>query len=92
MIDSVIKSVTCRHLLAVLCGHPGALHCVNLGLGELTGSVVLWLPSHHPSGCYTLVVVEERPPLMIVNRFGCTAIHNKALYKCIIHSHTHMKQ
>ncbi len=23
---------------------------------------------------------------MIVKRFGCTAIHNKALYKCIIHS------
>ncbi len=24
--------------------------------------VVLWQPSHHPSGCCTLVVVEERPP------------------------------
>ncbi len=23
---------------------------------------------------------------MIVKHFGCTAIHNKALYKCIIHS------
>ncbi len=23
---------------------------------------------------------------MIVKRFGCTTIHNKALYKCIIHS------
>ncbi len=23
---------------------------------------------------------------MIVKRFGCTAIHKKALYKCIIHS------
>ncbi len=23
---------------------------------------------------------------MIVKSFGCTAIHNKALYKCIIHS------
>ncbi len=32
--------------------------------------------SNHPSGCCTL----------IVKRFGCTAIHNKALYKCIIHS------
>ncbi len=30
--------------------------------GERTGAVVLWLPSHHPSGCCTLVVVEERPP------------------------------
>ncbi len=27
--------------------------------GERTGAVVLWLPSHHPSGCCTLVVVEE---------------------------------
>ncbi len=40
------------------------------------------------------VVAEERPPPppppppphMIIKRFGCTAIHNKALYKCIIHS------
>ncbi len=55
--------------------------------GERTGAVVLWQPSHHPSGCCTLVVVEERPPPhMIVKRFGCTTIHNKALYKCIIHS------
>ncbi len=23
---------------------------------------------------------------MIVKHFGCTTIHNKALYKCIIHS------
>ncbi len=30
---------------------------------------------------------ETPPPThMIVKRFGCTAIHNKALYKCIIHS------
>ncbi len=34
-------------------------------------------------------VVEERPPHMIVKHFGCTAIHNKALYKCIIHSFIH---
>ncbi len=26
---------------------------------------------------------------MIVKHFGCTAIHNKALYKCIIHSFIH---
>ncbi len=25
-------------------------------------------------------------PHMIVKRFGCTTIHNKALYKCFIHS------
>ncbi len=36
-----------------------------------------------------VVVVEERPPRMNVKRFGWTAIHNKALYKCIIHSFIH---
>ncbi len=45
--------------------------------GERTGAVVLWQPSHHPSGCCTLVVVEERPPHIIVKRFGCTTIHKK---------------
>ncbi len=40
---------------------------------------------HHPSGCCTLVVVEERPPHMIVNHFGCTAIRNKALYTWTIY-------
>ncbi len=29
---------------------------------------------------------------MIVKRFGCTAIHNKALYKCIIHSFIHYRK
>ncbi len=28
----------------------------------------------------------ETPPPMIVKHFGCTTIHSKALYKCIIHS------
>ncbi len=31
------------------------------------------------------------PPHMIVKHFGCTAIHNKALYKCIIHSFIHIQ-
>ncbi len=31
---------------------------------------------------------ETPPPPMIVKCFGCTAIHNKALYKCI-HSFIH---
>ncbi len=26
---------------------------------KTTGAVVLWLTSHHPGGCCTLVVVEE---------------------------------
>ncbi len=29
------------------------------------------------------------PPRMIVKRFGCTTIHNKELYKCLIHSFIH---
>ncbi len=29
---------------------------------------------------------------MIVKHFECTAIHNKALYKCIIHSFIHAKR
>ncbi len=29
-------------------------------------------------------------PHMIVKRFGCTTIHNKVLYKCIIHSFIHL--
>ncbi len=33
---------------------------------------------------------ETPPPThMIVKRFGCTTIHNKALYKCLIHSFIH---
>ncbi len=31
----------------------------------------------------------RRDPLMIVKRFVCTAIHNKELYKCLIHSFIH---
>ncbi len=34
---------------------------------------------------------ETPPPHMIVKHFGCTAIHNKALYKCIIHSFIHIQ-
>ncbi len=33
-----------------------------------------------------LVVVKERPPPPHDCKALCTAIHNKALYKCIIHS------
>ncbi len=41
-------------------------------------SDAIWLPSHHPGGCCTLVVNEEIPPLL------CKAIwvSRKALYKC----------
>ncbi len=32
---------------------------------------------------------RDPPPHMIVKRVGCTTIHNKELYKCIIHSFIH---
>ncbi len=47
--------------------------CVCVG-GGCSGAI--WLSSHHPGGCCTLVVVEEMPPS--VKRFECL----KALYKC----------
>jgi len=53
--------------------------------GERTGAVVLWLPSYHLSGCCTLVVV--RRDSLIVKPFGCTVVHMKVLYKCLIHSY-----
>ncbi len=50
----------------------------------------------HPLGCRRIIQVDaahwwwlKRDPLMIVKRFGCTTIHNKALYKCFIHSFIH---
>jgi len=30
---------------------------------------------------------EERFPDMIVKHFGCTVVHMKVLYKCLIHSY-----
>ncbi len=35
---------------------------------------------------------DTPPPHMIVKHYGCTAIHNKALYKCIIHSFNKKKK
>ncbi len=48
-------------------------------------------------GCRRIIQVDAAhwwwlrrdPPHMIVKRFGCTAVHNKALYKCFIHSMLH---
>ncbi len=34
-------------------------------------SGTLWLPSHHPGGCCTLVVDEEIPPSHCKKRFEC---------------------
>ncbi len=33
---------------------------------------------------------DPPPSHMIVKRFGCTAVHNKTLYKCIIHFERHI--
>ncbi len=48
------------HLIGSMTLSPLHLYLVC----ERTGAVVLWQPSHHPSGCCTLVVVEEKlnPP------------------------------
>ncbi len=62
------------HLIGSFSLSPLHLYLV---CGEHTGAVVLWQPSHHPSGCCTLVVVKEGPPHMIVKHFGCTSIHIK---------------
>ncbi|KAI2646642.1 Transposable element Tcb2 transposase [Labeo rohita] len=56
--------------LSVVIKNPMALLVKSKGVsplvcGKRTGTVVLWLPSHHPSGSCTLVVVEERSPHMI---------------------------
>ncbi len=48
----------------------------KLVCGERSGA--LWLPSHHPGGCCTLVVVEEIPPLL----YKALWVPRKALYKC----------
>ncbi len=69
----------------VLCSHP-LQYFWDLSFGVFH---LLLSTQCSPSGCCTLVVVEERHPHIIVKRFGCTAIHNKALYKCIIHSFIH---
>ncbi len=60
--------------------------------GEHTSIVVLWQPSHHPTSKWMLHTGsgwgETPPPHMIVKRFGfgCTTIHNKVQYKCILNS------
>ncbi len=74
------------HIHFVLTTHQPYIY-IWLVCGEHTGAVVLWQPSHHPGGCCTLVVVEERPPTWFIKRFGCTTIHYKALYKRITHSY-----
>ncbi len=69
--------------------------CINLEMPWVScdGWVHMW--------CIVVVFTggdrgETPPPPpththMIVKRFGCTTIHNKALYKCIIHSLWHWR-
>ncbi len=46
----ILAHYGCRHISKLVCGgHSGAL----------------WLPSHHPGGCCTLVVVEDIPPFYV---------------------------
>ncbi len=46
-----------------------------------------WLSDFLSSPPVAGVWWDPPPPPTIVKRFGCTAIHNKALYKCFIHFH-----
>ncbi len=52
--------------------------------GHLHFNIVSVTSVSKEGGDMLVVVVEERP--MIVKVLWCTAIHNKALYKHIIHS------
>ncbi len=59
-----------------LLGYPGSPRPTRLKI--INHKVYRWM--------LHMVVVEERPPHMILKWFGCTAIHNKALYKYYIYS------
>ncbi len=77
---------------------PSTLHW-PLSIIHLIGSISLSSPPvagvwwAHWRHCPVAVVASSRrdppPPHMIVKCFGCTTIHNKALYNCIIHSFIH---
>ncbi len=45
----------------------------------MCSSGAIWLPSHHPGECCTLVVVEEIPPPLLCKALW---VPRKALYKC----------
>ncbi len=48
-------------------------------------SGAIWLLSHNPGGCCTLVVVEEIPPFHVKrlpSKFSVYPVPRKALYKC----------
>ncbi len=69
-----------HRLAASLC----LLSTSKLVCGGRSGA--LWLPSHHPGGCCTLMVDEEIPPLY-VKRFECLEkryinVTNYYYYKC----------
>ncbi len=54
----------------------GLLSTSKLVCGGCSGA--LWLPSHHPGGCCTLVVDKEISPLLCKSLW----VPRKALYKC----------
>ncbi len=73
--------------------------------GERTGAVVLWQPSHHPSGCCTLVVVEKGTPTSALLKvwtpvrnsirsrlhfvFQAHSYHSDLCAASVVHTHTH---
>ncbi len=54
-------------------------HCVYV-IPYLSFNTIELLLKKHYQYRFNLVII------VIVESFGCTAIHNKVLYKCIIHS------
>ncbi len=75
--------------------------CLPISLVNLISIPVLYWDHRNEPWCIVMLRLRRerpaRPPPppppppapIIVKRFGCTAIHNKALYKCIIHSCSH---
>jgi len=61
-----------HHGLLIIPIYTNWLHHCLLSTSKLVcggRSGAIWLPSHHPGGCCTLVVVEEIP--LYVKRFEC---------------------
>ncbi len=70
-----------HHGLLIIPIHRLALFLCLLSINKLVcggSSGTLWLPSHHPGGCCTLMVVEEITPLLCKVLW----VPRKVLYKC----------
>ncbi len=75
--------------------NPHTLDCLYYSLSSTCSWRVVSALAPLSCGCRRIIQVLHtdggwgETPHIIVKRFGCTTIHNKALYKCIIHSFIH---